>query len=684
MNDLLPVEFVNRIAIAHRVSAAELKTLQLALQGYSTADIGIKLGLSGVAVRKRLGEVYKKFHIRGQGPGKLTELKHQLLESYDSPESTQIATNLGQSPGSIEGQVPDVPTFYGREEELGQLQDGILNQNKRLVAVAGTGKIGKTALTVKLAENLGLNFERVIWRSLRYAPPLEEFLAEVIEQLSSSPPTSTTPGKQISELIECFRTCGCLLVLDDIEHLFVPGQLAGDYRQGYGDYAELLRQVGEVNHKSCVVAIAQELPLELSLMAGNNQPVMVMQLGGLSEAAGRELISGIVGDKKSQQCDQIGKLLADCGGNPLLLRLASQKAQDIFEGDIDVFVKYNDYFFGKFQQLAWMGEWLDLLFERIFQRLSPTEVALLHRAILMTETISFSRESQSLVRRSLLEETNESGGVKLTINPQFRQFLVGKMMGMITDILSQYPGQNVDISEILNSGIFADFTMGDSGELVAQKIGRFLNQMGYIKFQTGEYINAKYYLLWAIKFHPNLGAAHFNLGSTYDHLQEIDLAKQHYKLAQDLGTKAKYSAVSNGARLEILAGNSQGAIASILGILNEVEIASIRAALFKNLGWAYLVQKRYSEAQEKLKEAIALEPTSVAAYYLLAQLMTAVGDEPTAGEYWREGLHISREKTKFKDQSWIYPELKRWETEAKRRVEGIQETELEEDIITGE
>jgi len=684
LNELIPTEFVSRIAIAHRVSAAELETLQLALQGYATADIGIELGLSGVAVRKRLGEVYKKFQIPGDGPGKLTELKHRLLERYQSHGPNRMGVDFRMSPTPIEGQVPDAPAFYGREEELARLRDWIVSDRVRLVALAGTGKIGKTALAVKLAEDLPSDFDRIIWRSLRDAPPPAEFLAEAIELLSGSPPASQTPGKQISQLIDCLGASRCLLILDDIEHLFVPGQLAGEYRQDYQDYGELLRRVGELNHRSCLVAIAQELPLEVSLMAGNGQPVRVLPLGGLSGAAGRELMAGILAGNVSQ-CDKIDKLAADCGGNPLLLRLAGQKAQDVFEGDLDSFIKYNEHFFGKFHKLAWMGEWLDLLFEPVFERLSPPEKALLNRAILMEETIYFSREAQSLERRSLLEKSHQNGEVKFEIDPAFRQFWVEKMMARMADFLNS---PDVNQSDILRAVGFQDFEIRDNQNFlektVGQKIGRLFNQMGYRKFMKGEYITAKSYWSWAIAFHPQLGAAHFNLGSIYDNLQEIDLAKEHYNLAKNYQAKGKYSAASNLARLEIMAGNSEAAIASISPLLEEVEIDSIRAALLKNLGWAYLAQQRHSEAEEQLKEAIALEPSSVAAYYLLAQVKEATGDEQTALDYWRQGLHVSREKTKLKDQSWKYPEFKQWETEAKRRVEGIEETEPEEDIIAGE
>jgi MinD superfamily P-loop ATPase len=53
-----------------------------------------------------------------------------------------------------------------------------------LVAILGIGGIGKTALSIKLAETIQPQFEYVIWRSLHNAPSVESLLASLIEFLS--------------------------------------------------------------------------------------------------------------------------------------------------------------------------------------------------------------------------------------------------------------------------------------------------------------------------------------------------------------------------------------------------------------------------------------------------------------------------------------------------------------------
>ena len=75
------------------------------------------------------------------------------------------------------GEAIDVSVFYGRSWELATLERWIIQDKCRLVALLGIGGIGKTALSVKLAEQLQGQFEYVIWRDrFTTPPPLNRFL----------------------------------------------------------------------------------------------------------------------------------------------------------------------------------------------------------------------------------------------------------------------------------------------------------------------------------------------------------------------------------------------------------------------------------------------------------------------------------------------------------------------------
>ena len=96
MTTPIPQNFVQTIAKQRGVTDAELETVFMALDGQSTASIATKLGISDIAVRKRLGEVYKKFQIGGNGPGKLSELRHQLLFSYHTEQEARDFSPRGK------------------------------------------------------------------------------------------------------------------------------------------------------------------------------------------------------------------------------------------------------------------------------------------------------------------------------------------------------------------------------------------------------------------------------------------------------------------------------------------------------------------------------------------------------------------------------------------------------------
>ena len=94
-----------------------------------------------------------------------------------------------------------------------------------MVVLLGMGGIGKTALAAKLAQLLQNQFEYVIWRSLRNAPPLEEILAQLIQFLSNQQQINLPNNLdgRILRLLNYLRSSRCPLVLDNAESILQAG-----------------------------------------------------------------------------------------------------------------------------------------------------------------------------------------------------------------------------------------------------------------------------------------------------------------------------------------------------------------------------------------------------------------------------------------------------------------------------
>ncbi|MDJ0589135.1 MAG: NB-ARC domain-containing protein [Pleurocapsa sp. MO_226.B13] len=300
------------------------------------------------------------------------------------------------------GEAIDVSVFYGRVEELAILETWIQIDRCRLVGVLGMGGIGKTALAVKIARQLQNQFEYVIWRSLRNAPPLKTLLGELVPFLSQQQETEAKMGK----LLQCLQNSRCLVILDNLEAILQAGKRAGQYRPGYEEYGELLRLVGETAHQSCLLLTSREKPTELATFEGIELSVRSLYLSG-SESASLALIqaSGLVGSEQQKQdlCDRYS-----C--NPLALKIVTTSIQDLFAGDIAAFLIEDITVFNSIQRLL----------NQQFERLSPLEQTIMYWLAINREWTTISNlvddiiptvskanlieALESLIWRSLIEK----------------------------------------------------------------------------------------------------------------------------------------------------------------------------------------------------------------------------------------------------------------------------------------
>lgn len=348
------------------------------------------------------------------------------------------------------GDAPDVSVFYNRTEELATLQQWILNDGCRLVVLQGMGGIGKTHLSIKLAEQIQDHFECLIWRSLLPAPPVQQLAINLIKFLTQGEENNFPIRfeEQMSYLLQILKTKRCLLILDNLETILRSGVFAGQYQEGYEDYKTFFQRIGECNHHSCIILTTRENPQEIAFMKGATLPVRSLKIEGLNLQAGQKILQ-LKNCFLEAETEATYKLLIETyGGNPLALKIVSAMAMDLFNGNISEFIKHKPLIFGEINQVL----------EQQFKRLPFSEKSFLYWLIIEQEPINESdllanfgnlparlliETIQSLFHRSLLEKKNQN----FFLQPVVREYLTHKLIAEILAeiqseeliLLNQYP-----------------------------------------------------------------------------------------------------------------------------------------------------------------------------------------------------------------------------------------------------
>jgi WD40 repeat protein/transcriptional regulator with XRE-family HTH domain len=349
--------------------------------------------------------------------------------------SAQLRT--GKATGAQDwGEAPDTVRFVGRAEELVLLQSWLRDERCRLVAVLGFGGIGKTSLAARSAQQEATGFERVYWRSLRNAPPVNEWLAGAIGFLSDRevvPPPSES--ELIAVLLRVLRASRCLLVLDNSETLFEPGLRAVRYRAGMDGYGRVLQAVGESSHRSCLLLTSREAPPELTRLADSAR---LLELHGLGTREARALLADtqLIGDS-----DTWDSLVERYGGNGLALKIVGETISRLYGGKIGAFLQeaiasYGTVFGG-------IRRLLDVQVER----LSPVEYGVLSRFAVEREPISLAELSEdmpphvsrgavieaveTLRQRSLVERGDR--GATFTLQSMVLEYVTDRLVQTIAD-----------------------------------------------------------------------------------------------------------------------------------------------------------------------------------------------------------------------------------------------------------
>ncbi|MEG4242183.1 NB-ARC domain-containing protein [Microcoleus sp. MON2_D6] len=345
-------------------------------------------------------------------------------EKVRSPKTPQNPQPTAKQPRIDLDDAPEISTFFDRTSELSTLKQWILDDRTRLISILGLSGSGKSAIALQLIQHIQYEFDCIIWRSLRDAPPLQTLQTDLIKFCRGGAPVpapqerATTGGLPLQYL----RSHRCLIILDDVQTIFSSQQLAGNYKQGYENYGTFFKQIAESCHNSCIVLISWEKPREIAALESNPKKCQTLQLNGLGEPA-REIFI----EKGLLESEKWSELIELYNGNPLWLNTAAAAIQDLFNGNISEFLSYDSLVLGD----------LEYLFHQHFQRLSDSEKQVMSwlanqnkpveiskkPALLELSPSEFLKAVESLRRRLLIEKVQKGDRTLFTVQPVIAEYI---------------------------------------------------------------------------------------------------------------------------------------------------------------------------------------------------------------------------------------------------------------------
>jgi len=348
-----------------------------------------------------------------------------------------------------------------------------------ILGIWGLTGIGKTHLAEKTVAQVSDRFEGVIWRSLRTQPSLNELSTEILASLGIRNTYLAS-----TQLLTLMAQRSLLIVLENVEAILQADQLAGSYAPDCLAYKDFFQSV--VGSRSCILLTGIEGPTEFtrSSTPNNQTGICSLTLKRLSETAAHQLLKAELSEAalptetalvtketgansigfpqdfsilagaivelphdasshsagpSSPSADDWPELIARYQGHPLALKSACRIITEIFNGQVDEFLKQTPVLFTDILRLLAPSfdritlserHTLDWLAGQNVARSLPELSATLPPYIDPTELVSIL---DSLRQRSLLEIDSDGISPKFYLSPLTQAYTVHQFVCRFTD-----------------------------------------------------------------------------------------------------------------------------------------------------------------------------------------------------------------------------------------------------------
>lgn len=277
---------------------------------------------------------------------------------------------------------PKITHFYDRTTELQTLSHWLTHQNTRLISVLGLSGIGKTTL-VKQFVDLNLEqFDVVVWKNLKLSQSLDGIITEILTGVNDQP---VQPDNKLTQLFNLLRQQRCLIILDDLQELFIKGELAGQFKTEYKTYHNLLTMMTNLEHQSSLILISQEQCQEMICLDEELYPIKCLELEGVDNIE-------IMKNWGLQDDETWAKLIKLYEGNPVDLKTIVSLIKNIFGGKVADFLNEDSLIITKDMKSR---------LTELFKRLSPREQEIIVHLSKFDKPVSREDLRQSLSLSSM-------------------------------------------------------------------------------------------------------------------------------------------------------------------------------------------------------------------------------------------------------------------------------------------